>query len=316
MPKKYWTEEEINYLEGKWGEAPISAIAKKLGRTTEAIILKSKRLGLGSAYKAGEYLNATTIAGILKVDAHTVTDYWIGKCGLIARKKALNKFQVWMVKHNNLLKWLEENQVKWDSRKVEIYALGLEPQWLREKRKKDNTLPKKQFQKWTNSEDDLLINLYLAGVKQTEIASTLSRSPDAVNRRISRLKNAGKIYKNIMIPWTKEETDLMIEMDMRGKKDIEIAYEIGREAFHVRDHRRNLKNKGLYPVAHKNYFKATVEIERILELKSNGYTHKEIANILEIHPTTITRRLKKYNQENEYRKAIINEEFFNKIAHF
>lgn len=100
MSSRRWTKEEIEFLEEKWSYTSVSAIAKKLNRTETAVIIKAKRLKLGSAYTSGEYINANQIAKLLKIDRHTVTDYWIAKCGLKAKKKVMRKkFGMWLINH-------------------------------------------------------------------------------------------------------------------------------------------------------------------------------------------------------------------------
>lgn len=183
-----WSQKEIEYLQEKWGYISVSAIAKKLGRTETAVILKAKRLGLGSAYTSGEYINANQIAELLKIDRHTVTDYWIARCGLKAQKRVMRKkFAMWLVKFDEFVKWLKENQDKWDSRKLELFALGKEPEWLKEKRERDKKIPKRRFQKWTKAEDRELIRLFKAGYRHREIGEILGRSRNAVEKRLSRL---------------------------------------------------------------------------------------------------------------------------------
>jgi hypothetical protein len=86
-----------------------------------------------------------------------------------------------------LLEWCKEHQDLWDSRKVELFALGEEPEWLKTKRKLVTNKPKKTFQKWTRKEDNKAIDLFKFGYKYKDIAKELSRSTEAVERRLSRL---------------------------------------------------------------------------------------------------------------------------------
>ena len=46
--KKNWTPEEEAYLQDKWGTLSVSTIAKNLGRSIDAVVVKSQRLRLGS----------------------------------------------------------------------------------------------------------------------------------------------------------------------------------------------------------------------------------------------------------------------------
>ena len=211
------------------------------------MILKAKRIGLGGCYKSTEYINANVVANTMGVDIHCVIDYWIKKCGLKARKKALIEIKMWFMRLEDLMKWLEANKDKWDSRKVEIYGLGSEPYWLKNKRDLDINIPDKQFKKWTTKDDARLIDYYKFGKRQSEIALILKRSESGIQRRISRLKERGILAKqNIKCKWTAKEDKLFKELEGKGLSDIKIAEELGRERIHIVDHRRNLRRNGLY----------------------------------------------------------------------
>ncbi len=185
---KYWTDEETEKLHELWGYKTIPQIAKILGRTENAITVKYKRLGLEAPSKAGETMTANEAAALLKIDIHTITDRWIAKHGLKAKKKAIRgKKEIWMIKHSDLITFLKENQNRWDSRRLEIYALGSEPQWLKDKRARDSCKVLKISQKWTPEEDARAIFLFKQGYTYKQIAEQLQRTRDGVERRLSRL---------------------------------------------------------------------------------------------------------------------------------
>ena len=64
-----WTAEEQEYLRENWGRVSIPGIAKKLGRTVEAVKIRASRLKLGAVLDAGDYVTlnqlivTTTAAG-------------------------------------------------------------------------------------------------------------------------------------------------------------------------------------------------------------------------------------------------------------
>lgn len=287
-----WTKEEINYLEDSWGTVTVKYLATKLNRTETAIRLKAERLQLSSCYTAAGDLSANEVSKILGVDIHAVTDCWMPH-GLKATKKALIERESWFINLDDLMKWLKNNQDRWDSRRVELFALGTEPEWLKEKRKKDQSIPIKRFQKWTKEEDNFLVTYIKMGKTKKEIAKLLKRSVYAVKRRTSRLKQEGILPKKVLLPWTKEENEIMFKMDKQGKTDAEIAWELGREAYQIVDHRRNLKKVGEYPGESKTEFIISSQMKKIIELKERGVPQKEIAARFNLHPSTIYRRLKK-----------------------
>lgn len=185
---RHWTAKEYGLLEELWGTKTMPQIAKILGRSTNAIKIKIVRRGLGAFKHRGEYMTARNVSELLGVDIHTVTDYWIAKCGLKAKKLASHgQKRFTYIAYDDLIKWLRKNQDKWDSRRVELYALGCEPDWLTVKRQRDTELPARRWQKWTWEEDWRLVTMYKRGESTDDIATTLDRSKLAVRHRARRL---------------------------------------------------------------------------------------------------------------------------------
>jgi len=184
-----WTQHELNYLENSWGIKTLSKIAKSLKRSKVGVFIKAKRLKLGASTRADEFMTARQASLMLGINDSQVVLRWIKLKGLPAKKREMllgKKF--WMIKHSDMINWLENNQEKFDSRKIEFYALGSEPNWLQEKRKKDKLLPKNRFKKWNKMENDLLMICQDKGMKQKEIAEMFGRSVNSIGRKINRLK--------------------------------------------------------------------------------------------------------------------------------
>jgi len=183
---RMWTKEDKEYLDEKWGINSIPYLAKKLNRTWIAVNLKAKRMGLGPSTRADEYITANQVALLLKVDRHAVTR-WIIDHDLKATKRVtLFKKKCWMIRHCNLCKWSKNNQDKFDSRRIEIFALGYEPLWLQEKRKRDRELPKNSFKKWTAFDVQKII-IYSKDMTYKRIAEIMGRSYDSIERKMGRL---------------------------------------------------------------------------------------------------------------------------------
>jgi len=133
---KKWSEKEIEYLDENWGKSTLVSLSTHLKRTKKAVVLKSKRLKLGASTRADEYLTANQVAVLLNINNHTVLR-WIKYHYLKANKKVLlYKRRFFLIKHSDLLKWLENNQDKFDSRRIDYLNLGYEPEWLQKKRKR------------------------------------------------------------------------------------------------------------------------------------------------------------------------------------
>lgn len=141
MGKKTWTDEQIDKLCNLWGAKDYKSISRIVGHTETAVRSRAKRLGLGAVKNASDYICAREISRIMGVDVHAVTDYWIKKLGLPCRRiEGKNRTLYVMVRHDNLIEFLENHQDIFDSRRIEPYALGYEPEWLHKKRLNDRKI--------------------------------------------------------------------------------------------------------------------------------------------------------------------------------
>lgn len=187
---KNWSKAEIDYIRDVWGEKTIPEIARKLGRSIDAVRVKTHRMGYSGQKWYGEMMSAQKVSELLGVDVHTICDYWIPKCGLEGIKKRLGTSQqlTTIIMFETLLKWLETHQDLWDSRRIELYGLGMEYDWLTVKRKADAKKPARKSQRWTQYEDQQLISMFRRGdMTYAEIAAALGRPVHGVAHRISRL---------------------------------------------------------------------------------------------------------------------------------
>lgn len=187
---KDWSKEELDYIREVWGQKTIPEIAKKLGRSINAVKIKTQRMGYTGQKWYGEMMSARKVSELLGVDVHAVCDYWIPKCGLKGKAKRLGKTKktTTIIMFEDLLEWLEAHQDLWDSRKVELFGLGMEYDWLVEKRKADAQKPARKAQKWTPEEDRRLISMFRrGGMTNAEMGTALGRPASGVAHRLLRL---------------------------------------------------------------------------------------------------------------------------------
>ena len=183
-----WSQEEVELMQELWGTYTIPQIAKRLNRSAHAVKVKSTRLGLGRYVNSSQYITANQAATLMRVDIHTVTDVWIPAGLRFTWKAPQGKRRFRHIRMDDLLDWLKDNQDRWDSRRVELFALGSEPDWLKEKRRADLNRPVRWSIKWTAEEDSRLVAMFRRGDKTyAEIGQELGRSADAVERRVARL---------------------------------------------------------------------------------------------------------------------------------
>ncbi|APQ96963.1 hypothetical protein [Clostridium botulinum] len=239
-----WTEEEEEYLQSRYGKTTLKRIAKKLGRSENAIEIKAGRLGLSSALEATGELTAAELAEIFKIDSHVIVNRWIKNKGLKAQYKAI-KFtrKFWRIKIEDFWKWAEDNKEIINFSKLERNILGKEPSWVNIERKKDfKEKPKRQHQFWNELEDRKLKNLWKSSKSIKEIAEILNRSSSSVRHRSKRL--GLKPNKKVNIPWTNEEVNTVIRMKKNGALDKEIAWELGRSTGNISWKRKELIKQG------------------------------------------------------------------------
>lgn len=136
--KRFWTKEEEDLLSELWGIKSVEYIAQKLNRTVSSVKNKCFQLDLGSSIENNyDGLIISDICELFNVDRNTVSNYWVS-LGLIVDTRKISKAKSYMyVTIPNLFDFLEKNQNIWDSRCLERNILGIEPEWLLEKRKRD-----------------------------------------------------------------------------------------------------------------------------------------------------------------------------------
>lgn len=78
------------------------------------------------------------------------------------------------------MSFLENNQNEWDSRKLEKHMLGLEPDWLKEKRIRDKKENPLWYRRWTLGEINKAEMLFKCGKDYAYIAKELDRTEGAI----------------------------------------------------------------------------------------------------------------------------------------
>lgn len=188
MHNKIWTQEEYCYLRDNWGKLTIPQLSQNLQRSQNAIKCKIHRLKLGRCNARVNCLSARQVASLLNIDANTVIKYWIKKYELKGKLKApYGKERQWFIDFDILVDWLKHNQSLWDSRKLPLYALGPEYDWLIEKRKLDLKRPKRGDQRWTRMEEIRLVRLFKLNYTYKEISEILSRTENSVKTKLRRM---------------------------------------------------------------------------------------------------------------------------------
>ena len=188
-----WTAEEQEYLRENWGRASIPAIAKKLGRTVDAVKIRASRLKLGAVLEAGDYVTLNQLMLTLTDNSQSYSyqmQSWVKKRGLPIHMKRVLNCRWRVVYLDEFWKWAEQHRSFIDFSKLEPLALGKEPDWVAEQRRKDyQAFALQRKDPWTADEDSKLRTL----LKQqrygyAELSKILRRSEVAIARRCRDLQ--------------------------------------------------------------------------------------------------------------------------------
>lgn len=235
-----WTQDEIAYLEDRWGNASIKRIATHLNRSVSAVKQKAHRMGLDDASLHYDGITLNQLAEATNI-SYSILKNWVKLYGFPAKKKLfVEQNRVYVVKYDDFWKWAEANKQMINFSKIEKYSLGPEPDWVDEKRKADlseaRRIKKSHNYAWSKDEDrelEHLLNAYR--YTYPEIAKRLHRSEGAVKRRIRDLGlKARPIRLENHIKYTIEDIALMKDMYDKGYCLEDIAERINKSALGVR----------------------------------------------------------------------------------
>lgn len=221
--RRKWTSKEEELLAELWGSVSIESIAKKLKRTVFSLKVKAVRMNLGPMLENNDLITVSDMVDMLGISRDRITTTWI-KLGLNLKKKRLTKkITYYVITWDDLLTFLENNQNEWDSRKVEEYMLGGEPEWLQEKRKRDIKENPLWYRRWRAEDVQMAESLFKSKKSYEEIATRLDRSVGSV---ATLLRNMGYSYR---LPQFWKGSELKyLEDNYQNMTYQEIAYELDR----------------------------------------------------------------------------------------
>lgn len=234
-----WTQEELDYLQDKWGSISLKSLAQNLGRSIEAIKLKAGRLGLGDARMNFDGITINQLSRALDKSYGQIVKYWIPDYGLPVRKKLFaNSARVLIIGYEDFWKWAERHKELINLAKMDSNTLGAEPAWAKVKRKADQMRSQKTFQavNWTPEEDQRLVQvLGTRGITYPEVAKLFDRSEAAVKRRLHDLGvKVRPVRLENHIKYTPEEVKTLLRMAQDGFSYETIAQSLGKSALGVR----------------------------------------------------------------------------------
>lgn len=246
--KKQWTKAEENYLQDKWGTVSIKGLAKALGRSENAVVVRARRLGCG-AHLAGDTrvsLHQLMLAIYGGVNMGSYTSNRLIREGLPVKWHIVKNNRFRVIDIDDFWKWAEKNKSILDFSRFEKYTLGAEPDWVDIKRKADFEKLQKHGEHnaaWTSAEDNRLRYLLDKGTyTYTDLARELRHSEGAVKRRILDLKIDKRPVRVPSRKWTEEEIETLCKMVDQGYDFTLIAEKLNRTALATRGKYERLQN--------------------------------------------------------------------------
>jgi hypothetical protein len=236
MSKK-WTEDEIRFLEDRWGNMSVQGIAKYLGRSYDAVKIKAQRIGLTDALLYFDGISLNQLSYALNI-SYSKLKSLVKDHGFPAKSKIFTRNKrVLMVRYDDFWKWAEENKQMIDFAKVEENILGPEPEWVKIKRSADQLNKiKVRRDPWTPKDDAELKGLLKAHCfTYPEIARRLRRTQGAVKRRIIDLGLKERpVRLDNHVKYTDEEVKQLVEMYEKGYSFEVIGEKLNKSALGIR----------------------------------------------------------------------------------
>lgn len=238
-----WKAEEISYLSDNWGMVSVKSICKKLNRTEAAVLSKCQKLGLGAFLQNGDYvtLNQLLVAVTGTKAAYSYKQIsWVENRGMPIHYRLIKEKRVKVVYLDEFWKWAEQNRSFLDFSKMEPLALGAEPKWVAEQRKKDyQAFSFQRKDPWTSDEDGRLKYL----LKQhkygyAELSEMLRRSAGAIQRRCTDLGIKERPVKadnhSEGSKWSDDDFRILADGIRRGESYTQIGRQLGKSEKAIR----------------------------------------------------------------------------------
>lgn len=238
-----WTQEEVSYLRDNWGSVTIQGISRKLCRTEAAILNKVQELGLGAFLEHGDYITLHQLLVAFTKSSASDTyklKSWIENRGMPVHTRLIKEKRVRIIYLDEFWEWAEKHRSFLDFSKMEPLALGEEPAWVAEQRKKDfKAFATQRKDPWTPAEDSRLIMLLrMQKYGYAELSEMLQRSAGAIQRRCNDLGIKERPVKadnhSEEAKWTDADFEILADGIRNGDSYTEIGRMIGKSEKAIR----------------------------------------------------------------------------------
>jgi len=264
MPPR-WTKEEVEYMQDVWGSTSIPRIAKKLGKTINAVKNKAYTVGLQCHIHSGDYITLNQLCKALNI-SYSYSVKKLLNAGLPVKKKKSINFKYRIIDLEDFWAWAEKNKMEIDLSKVEPLVLGSEPGWAKYKREADRQARKYRERRPWSPEEDARLKDMLSRYKYTyrDISVSLSRAEAAIKRRMTDLGIKQRpVIESKHNPWTEEQVKILTDLYYKGYIPEVIAEKIPKSALSISGKIERLVKEGLLE---KSRYKPNITYEhRLIE---------------------------------------------------
>ena len=239
-------------LQEYWGTFSTPNIAEKLNRTTVAVRARTKFLGLGYQVENSEYITLGSLLAEfgVKTDSRSwQINIWL-KEGFPVHRQRVDKRTFKMVDLEEFWDFAEKNKHLFDFSKLELNALGKEPEWVKKARETDyqeKTFLLNDSRHWTRKDEKELLRLFNSGYTTVyELSKRMKRTESSIRTRMRLLgiKASGKLERT---PWSDRDMEILQSL-LREEKPYEyIADVLGKTASAVRSKTRNIYGSESFP---------------------------------------------------------------------
>jgi len=200
--RKY-NQDELRLLEEMVGTHSFVYIGKQLKRSPKAVERQLTRMGLLHTKISGGWLSANEIAKALNTHFKVILR-WKDQLGFPLKNKNLRygkaKYVSWHISVDDFWRWASKHKEVVNWTRYEPESLLPEPAWLRDMiRIQRETIPKKQKLYWTPTEEKKAWDMYYRGIMQKDIAKSLDRSVNSVEKKLKRLRDMK--LRGEKLPW-------------------------------------------------------------------------------------------------------------------
>lgn len=179
---KRWTKEELTFLDENRSKLSCRELAKKLGRTTNAVYCKIYGLGIHGLWRSAEWICAKKAFREIGLPESRVRCVWI-KNGL----KAHHIGKCVMYDPQDLIEYMRMHPDDWNARAIKDDTLFRRFDWFQEKKLTD---PEPKY-RWKHEDRATIAREYRKGTPIAEIGKMINRPKEDVIREANRLRDKG-----------------------------------------------------------------------------------------------------------------------------